>query len=347
MTQCKLLSLMNVQMQDYFSRQSAVREFGQQGLKRLQQTTVSVVGTGGVGSAAAWFLASLGIGHLRLIDQDLVEVSNLHRLTGVGHHDLNAPKSEAVAGAIRSRYPWTTTGSVVETLRRENADEILGGSDLIIDGTDNFWTRQVLNRFSLGNLIPYLFTSAIANQGHLSLFDPPATPCLECAISREEPNSNESCETLGVTSNIVGLVGSLAAMEAAKKMLGLPTSIRGRMLTIDLMGPDFLSTKITKREGCEACGNNSSVETLQGRVMTMCGEETANILPVRALTIDLPSLAGKIPKENMITSSESVVVYNRNGHRVSVFKTGRLMIDRVHNEKTAIQVANEVWAELL
>ena len=337
---------MNVQMQDYFSRQSAVREFGQQGLKRLQRATVAVVGTGGVGTAAAWFLASLGIGHLTLIDQDLVEVSNLHRLTGVDRHDLNVPKAEAVAESISSRYPWTMTRPVVETLRQVNGEELLGGSDLILDGTDNFWTRRILNRFSLRNRVPYLFTSAIANQGHLSLFDPPTTPCLECAVPRQEPNLNESCETLGVTSTTVGLVGGLAAMEAGKKILGLPTNIHGRMLTIDLLGPDFISTKITKREDCEAC-SNSPVENPQGRVLMMCGEGTANVLPERDLSINLLSLTGRIPRENLIASSESVVVYNRNGHRVSVFKTGRLMIDGVLNERTATQVATEVWAEIV
>ena len=337
---------MKVQMQEYFSRQSAVHEFGQEGLKQLQQATVVVVGTGGVGSSAAWFLASLGIGHLTLIDQDLVEVSNLHRSTGIDHHDLNVPKAEAVAGAIRSRYPWTMTKTVVETLRRENGDELLGGSDLLLDGTDNFWTRQILNRFSIKNKIPYLFTSAIANQGHLSLFDPPITPCLECIIPGQGPNSNDSCEVLGVTSTAVGLVGCLAAMEAAKKMLRLPTNIRGHMLTVDLLGPDFLRTTILRREDCKACRNISPVEKPQGRVIMMCGEDTANILPQKDISINLLSLTSKIPRKNIIASSESVVVYSRKGHRVSVFKTGRLMIDGVSTEKAASQVAGEVWAEI-
>ena len=340
-------SFMNAQMQDYFSRQSAVREFGHEGLKRLQKATVAVVGTGGVGSAAAWFLASLGIGQLTLIDQDLVEVSNLHRLSGIDPHELNAPKAEAVARAIRSRYPWTMAMPVVETIRQENGDELLRGSDIIVDGTDNFWTRKVLNRLSIRHGIPYLFTSAIANQGHLSLFNPPTTPCLECAFPRQELNSSESCETLGVTSSIVGLVGGLAATEGAKKILGLPTNIRGRLLTIDLLGPEFIITSITKREDCEACGSESSVESSEGRIVMMCGERTANIIPEKNFSIDLRSLSGRIPRDRLITSSDSVVVYNGSGHRVSVFKTGRLLIDGVSNENNAIQVASDVWAEIL
>lgn len=136
-------------------------------------------------------------------------------------------------------------------------------------------------------------------------------------------------------------------MEAAKKTLGLPTNIQGRILTIDLLGPDFLTTGITKREDCEACSNKSHLENLQGRVLMMCGEGTANILPEKDFSIDFLSLPGKIPRETLIASSESVVVFNRNGHRVSVFKTGRLMIDGVSNEKSATEVASEIRSEIL
>src|SRR5713226_2222544 len=216
---------MNVQMLDYFARQLAIPEIGQTGLQRLQSAKLAVVGTGGVGSAAAYFLASLGIGHLKLIDQDIVEESNLHRLIGVDLQDLHLPKAEALARKLKLRHPWTRTEAVVETLRSGNTRELLGQTELIIDGTDNFRARYILNRFAAENRVPYLFTSAIANQGHLSLFNPPATPCLECMIQDSGSRSTESCETVGVNPTTVGMVGTLAAAEAVKRVLGLPTNI--------------------------------------------------------------------------------------------------------------------------
>src|SRR5207245_3316809 len=144
----------------------------------------------------------------------------------------------------------TRTEAIVDTLRTENANEILADNDMVIDGTDNFRTRYILNRFARDNKIPYLFTSAIANQGHVSLFNPPATPCLECLMPMTGPAPVDTCETLGVTPTIVGLVGTLAAAEAAKRVLELPTGILGNLLTVDLAGPDFLITTITKREKC-------------------------------------------------------------------------------------------------
>src|SRR6267378_4171870 len=166
---------MNVQMMDYFARQSALPEIGVSGLQRLQSARLAVVGTGGVGSAAAHFLASLGIGYLKLIDQDIVEESNLHRLIGADRQDLHLPKAEVLGRKLNSRHSWTETETIVETLRRGNSEELLDGTDLIVDGTDNFQARSILNKFAVENNIPYLFTSAIANQGHLSLFNPPAT----------------------------------------------------------------------------------------------------------------------------------------------------------------------------
>jgi molybdopterin/thiamine biosynthesis adenylyltransferase len=338
---------MNMQMMNYFARQTTVQEIGPAGLKTLQSARLAVVGTGGVGSAAACFLASLGIGQLTLIDQDIVEETNLHRLLGADQLDLHQPKAEVLSRKLNSRHPWTRTETIVETLRAENCKELLDGTDLIVDGTDNLRARYILNRFSATNNIPYIFTSAIANQGHLSLFNPPATPCLECMMPTAAPAPTDNCEALGVTSIIVGMIGTVAASEAAKKVLGLPTRILGQLLTIDLAGPEFLFTKIAKRDKCAGCNSSRSETVHRDSVVMLCGDNVANVLPRNKVELDLQSLNTKIPKESVIASSNSVFVYTRQLHRVSVFKTGRLLIGNVSNEEAAKQVASEVWNEIL
>ena len=338
---------MNVRIADYFARQSAIPEIGLSGLQRLQSAKLAVVGAGGVGSAAAYFLASLGIAHLKLIDQDIVEESNLHRLIGVDRQDLHLPKAEALSRKLNSRHPWTETEAVVETLRTGNSTELLGETDLIIDGTDNFPTRSILNRFASENNIPYLFTSAIANQGHLSLFNPPVTACLECLMPMAGPAPADTCETLGVTPTVVGMVGTLAAAEAAKRILELPTRLLGKLLTVDLAAPDFIFTAIRKREKCRVCNGSPSEPVHPDNVVMLCGDNVANILPTRDFVIDLESLGTKVRKESVIASSQSVFVYTRQHHRVSVFKTGRLLIGNVDTEEAAMKVANEVWNEIL
>src|SRR2546427_11825592 len=300
---------MNVQMSDYFARQSAIAEIGVSGLQRLQSAKLAVVGTGGVGSAAAYFLASLGIGHLKLIDQDIVEESNLHRLIGADPQDLHLPKAEVLRRKLNSAHPWTRTEAIIETLRVGNSAELLGETDLIVDGTDNFGARGILNRFTAENNIPYLFTSAIANQGHLSLFNPPATACLECLMPMTGPGSVDTCETLGVTPTVVGMIGTLAAAEAVKKVLGLPTRILGHLLTVDLAGPDFLFTTITKREKCGVCNGSPSDEVHHDNAVMLCGDNVANVLPERDFVVDLQSLNAKVPRDSVVASSQSAFVY--------------------------------------
>jgi adenylyltransferase/sulfurtransferase len=219
--------------------------------------------------------------------------------------------------------------------------------DLIIDGTDNFRSRYVLNRFAAENKVPYLFTSAIANQGHLSLFNPPGTPCLECLISDSGSKSVESCETLGVNPTTVGIVGTLAAAEAVKKILGLPSNLLGQLLTVDLAGPDFVFTQIKRRDDCKVCNGSSSEQVHRDNAVMLCGDSVANVFPERETEIDLQSLNGKIARESIVATSESVFVYTRQTHRVSIFKTGRLLIANVHTEEAAKQVANEVWKDIL
>ncbi|HEV2120181.1 MAG TPA: HesA/MoeB/ThiF family protein [Candidatus Bathyarchaeia archaeon] len=338
---------MNLELMRYFSRQTTVQEIGVAGLARLQSAKLAVVGTGGVGSAAAYFLASQGIGHLKLIDQDIVEESNLHRLIGVEKKDLHQPKAEALARKLSSRHPWTETEAIVETLRSGNISQLLDDIELIVDGTDNLRTRYLLNRFAMENHIPYLFTSAIANQGHLSLFNPPATPCLECLIPNSGVESVETCEFTGVTPTVVGIIGTLAATEAAKKVLELPTRIQGRLLTIDLAGPDFVFTTIAKKQNCDVCNGSSHKTIASDKVVMLCGDNVANIFPKRDVVIDLQSLKTRVPKESVVASSESVFVYTKQLHRVSVFKTGRLLIGNVPTEEAARQIASEIWKEIL
>lgn len=337
---------MNVEMLDYFARQSAIPEIGPLGLERLQSAKLAVVGTGGVGSAAAYFLASLGIGHLKLIDQDIVDESNLHRLIGADDQDLHLPKAEVLGRKLNLRHPWTKIEAVVETLRVGNSTELLAESDLIIDGTDNFPARSILNRFGMENNIPYLFTSAIANQGHLSMFNPPNTACFECLMPMTGATTVDACETLGVTPTIAGIIGTLAAAEASKRILGLPTKILGHLLTVDLAGPDFLLTMIKKREKCQVCSSSPSEAVHRDNVVMLCGDKVANILPEKEIVIDLESLKTRIPEKSILASSESVFVYTKRFHRISVFKTGRLLIGNVQTEDDARQVASEVRNEI-
>src|SRR2546426_5636342 len=173
-------SSMIIKSEDYFSREVAIPSIGREGLRKLQSLSVAIVGVGGVGSSAAYYLARSGVGRLKLIDQDIVESTNLQRLHSATIEDLFHPKVEVLANRLSELAEWCQIEPIIETVTDRNADELLRDVDLIFDGLDNFRTRYILNKSALKSGTPYLFTSAVADQAHIALLSPPKTPCLEC-----------------------------------------------------------------------------------------------------------------------------------------------------------------------
>ncbi len=306
-----------------------------------------MVGVGGVGAATADYLARSGIGFLRLIDQDIVEPSNLHRLPGVEEEHLYHPKAEVIAATLARTNPWVSLEPVVDTLTLKNADELLDGADLIVDGLDNFRTRYYLNRQSCDRGIPYVFTSAIAAQGHVGVFAPPVTPCLECAFPAVVDRTEDSCEMLGILASAAGLVAAVAASEALKVLIGLPTLLKGQLLTVDMMGPDFLVSSVKRRDLCETCNATKKIEDIsRGMLTTLCGEKTFNITPIVPRNLDLERIYQSIPSEAILARTNSVLVYRTGDFTVSLFKTGRLLLKGIDGEREALSAANEIWNQV-
>ncbi|TMI33048.1 HesA/MoeB/ThiF family protein [Candidatus Bathyarchaeota archaeon] len=335
---------MKIAPSEYFARQAALNEVGPEGVARLQAARVTIVGVGGVGCAIAVYLAKAGVGTLRLIDQDIVEPTNLQRLHGISETQLYLPKAEAVREAIVGLHPWVKAEAVVETLRQANAEELLAETDIVFDGLDNFRTRYVLNRYCSTAELPYLFTSSVALQGHVGLFTPPETPCLECALPGVQDGPENACELLGASSSTVGVVGAIAAEEASKFLLGLRSRVQGSILTIDMMGPDFLLTRVTRRDNCPVCRGEVTKMPDEGVAVMLCGARTANVLPKRTLLVDLKAVA-QYASETVLASSDSVLVYRLGSHIVSLFQTGRVIVDGVRDQSEALQIAEKVWKQ--
>lgn len=328
---------------DYFSRQISIPSIGQEGLRKLQESTVAIFGVGGVGSAAAYYLSRSGVGHLRLIDQDIVETSNLQRLHAATANDLFHPKAEVIADKLSEVAEWCKIEPIVETVTDKNASELLIGVDLIFDGLDNFRTRYILNESSLRDQTPYLFTSAIADQAHLALLNPPATACLECVMPHVTDNFQDSCETLGVNPSITGVAGAIGAGVAIGYLSGNPGHWSESLVTIDVAGPEFLLTKLAKRADCQVCGSGNDETSRPDRLVTfLCGERTANVLPARDQIIEFSKIRTIIPSEKIRLSTSSVLVFREGEFTVSLFRNGRFLIGGVNDEIQAATIAREI-----
>ena len=338
---------MNVASSELYVRQATVPSIGPDGLTVLRSATVAVAGVGGVGSTAAYYLARSGIGRLSLIDQDIVEPSNLQRIHSATRQDLFHPKAEILARTLSEFDPSTRIDAVVETITDSNIERLLEDVDLVLDGLDNFRTRYILNNFAIRSKTPYLFLSAVAEQAHSALLNPPNTPCLECIMPDVSDRFEESCETLGVSPIITGLAGAIGASTAIQFLQGAKTRLTDEMLTVDIAGSDFLYSKLSKKKGCAACSDLSNHERhSEPPVTLLCGEHTANALPPERMQVRLSSVSSGIPTEAILAKSDSVLVYRQGPRTISLFKTGRILIGGIDNEAEASRVANGIWRNL-
>ena len=339
---------MSVQASEFFARQVAIPGIGTKGLASLRLSTVAIVGAGGAGSSAAYYLSKSGIGNLRLIDQDIVETTNLNRLHGAEVEDLYQPKAEVLARRLSRPLPSCRIEAIVETITGTNADTLLRGADLVLDALDNFRTRYVINRFCSRTRTPYVFASSVSDQAHVALFIPPKTPCLECGMPNIVDRTEESCEVLGVTPTITGMVGAITANVAVRHLLHLPTKVSGRLLTIDMAGPDFFITDLARRTDCSSCNpSDNMTHQTQERVTLLCGEHTANVIPSSDFDLDLQAVSEKMRSEDILSQTNSVVVFRRNSSTVSLFRNGRTLISGISGEQQALEIAREIWEEVM
>jgi adenylyltransferase/sulfurtransferase len=339
---------MSLQANEFFARQIAIPSVGTSGLASIRLSTVAIVGAGGAGSAAAYYLSKLGIGNLRIIDQDIVETTNLNRLHGAEIEDLYQPKAEVLARRLSRPVPWCRIEAVVETITGRNTDTLLEGAHLVLDGLDNFRTRYVINRFCSRTRTPYVFASSVSDQAHVALFTPPKTPCLECVMPNVVDRTEESCEALGVTPTITGLVGAITANITVRHLLHLSTKLSGKLLTIDMAGPDFLITGLARRTDCSSCNlSNSSTPQAQEDVTLLCGEHTANVIPRSELDLDLQAVSMKMRPRDILAQTNSVIVFRKDTYTVSLFRNGRTLISGVAGEQQALEMAREIWKEAM
>src|ERR1700757_3565595 len=227
---------MSLELDDRYSRQVLFRGIGSEGQKRLAVARVTIVGCGATGSAVASLLARSGVGTLRIIDRDYVEPSNLQRQTLFDETDAreSLPKAIAAARRIASFNSQIVVEPQVADLTPENVEVLLEGAGLILDGTDNFETRYLVNDFSVKNGVPWIYAAAVGSYGVTLNVLPGATACLACVFPESPHGTFETCETAGILNSAVNLAASIEASEAIKLLVGATDKIRRTLLSFDV-----------------------------------------------------------------------------------------------------------------
>ncbi len=327
----------------FFSRQTVMKEMGTEGQRRLSQAKVAVVGAGGLGTVSSLYLALAGIGYLRLIDQDTVEVQNLHRQILYNMSDLQYPKVEVAAEHLRKLNPLLNVDAVSDNVNAHNVEKLLVGIDVVVDGLDNMLTRYLVNRACAKLKVPYVFGAAIGLEGNLSVFSPPETPCLECVMPTLSDSDLQTCSTRGVLGATPGIIGAMQAMETVKLIAGIGSSLKGKLMVCDFSDMSFATVNVSKRGNCPACQGEVSTGLPTEKLVWLCGLRTANINPKKPLNLDLNGAYESIKSRfNISVKSTMVIVFSYKQFQVSLFNGGRMLIKNVDSERIALKVYREI-----
>lgn len=253
---------------DRYARQIILKEIGGAGQARLAAATVAIVGAGGIGSPVIQYLAAAGIGRLILIDDDVVEPSNLQRQTIFATTDAGLPKVEAAAAAARRLNPCVTVEPRQLRVDAVIAATTIGGADVVVDGCDNFATRLAVADAAHAARMPLVSAAVGQFEGQLAVYRgwEPGKPCYRCFVGDAPDRADASCADQGILGPVTGMIGSLAALEAIRAVVPFGSDTAGQVLLADCLGWRFRTIGLPKDPGCAGCGGrHASILRADGR----------------------------------------------------------------------------------
>jgi molybdopterin/thiamine biosynthesis adenylyltransferase len=322
----------NKKFEERYSRQILFRGIGAEGQRRLAAGRVAIVGCGATGSALASLLGRAGVGTLRIIDRDYVEASNLQRQSLFEEKDAaeSVPKAIAAARKLAAFNSEIEVGARVEDLAPGNIDVLLEGVDVIIDGTDNFETRYLVNDYAVKNSVSWIYAAAVGSYGVTLNVLPGKTACLACIFPDAPGGMVETCETSGILNTAVNLVASIAATEAVKLLVGgaAAEQLRKTLWSFDVWTNQHAEIAAAHpRPECRACGERDFVHLRgEGRPhITMCGRNSVQIHE-RSRPIDFAEMQQRLQSHGVVRHNEFVLKFWREPYEMTLFPDGRAII---------------------
>jgi molybdopterin/thiamine biosynthesis adenylyltransferase len=318
------------QFADRYSRQTLFPGIGQQGQEKLRNARVAIVGCGATGSALASLLARAGVGLLRIIDRDYVEPSNLQRQALFDEADAaeSIPKAVAAAKKIAAFNSDISVEPHVADLTPENIANLLADVDLVLDGTDNFETRYLINDFAVKQNLPWIYSAAVGAYALTMNILPGETACLSCIFPAAPSGTVETCDTAGILNSAVNHAASIAATEAMKILTGSKDKIRRTMISHDLWSNEQseISTA-TPRPDCQTCGLREFPYLAgEGRPhITLCGRNSVQIHE-RQRPVSFAEMTTRLQPHGRVKHNDFVLKFWRDSYEMTLFPDGRAII---------------------
>jgi len=333
------------ELPERYSRQVLFKHLGEAGQRRLLQSRVTLFGCGALGSEQAETLVRAGLGYLRIVDRDFLEINNLQRQVLFDEQDVaeNLPKAEAARRKLSRINSAVTVEAEVADANPSNIERLAEGADLLLDGTDNFETRFLINDLAVSTRRPWVYGAVIEASGLCMPVIPGETPCLRCVFEEAPPpDMNPTCDTVGVLGPVVQMVAGLQALEALKILTGRLEDVTRRLVSIDAWGGRFGGLGASPahlRKDCPCCGQGR-FEYLEGKLAgtstTLCGRNAVQVNPAPGLRIDFGPIAEKLRSggEN-ISVNRFMLRADIGPHRLTLFPDGRAIVGGTHSAEQA------------
>ena len=339
---------MTPEERERYSRQILFQPLGESGQERLLESAAVLVGCGALGTVSANLLVRGGVGRLRIVDRDFVESSNLQRQTLFEESDArdSLPKAVAAERRLAAINSDVSLEAVVEDLTADNAADLLHGFPLILDGTDNFETRLLINDAAVSAGTPWIYAAAVGSYGVTMTILPGKTACLACLLEFSDAagaasvRAEETCDTVGVLNAAASTIASIQSAEALKLLAGLPEALSGKLVSCDVWTGTFRSIRVEKNPDCRACGQHN-FHYLDGKAqahVSMCGRDSVQIHE-RGRRIDLAELARRIaPAAADVRRNEFLLRCTVAPYELTVFADGRAIVKGTQDPAVARSV---------
>ena len=321
---------MEQQIRARYLRQIIFNGIGESGQEKLLAARVLVVGVGATGSVIASTLARAGIGYLKIADRDFVELNNLQRQVLYDEDDVASrmPKAAAAAQKLRRINSSIEIVPVISDVNAENIEDLIADVDLVLDGTDNFETRYVVNDACVKHNKPWIYGGAVASYGATLTVVPHESACLRCVFTQAPPPGTlPTCDTAGVIGPLVNVIGSLASAEALKLLTGSGERNRG-LINIDLWENSFETFEIARRSDCICCVRHEFeyLDDAHDGAAFLCGRNAIQIRPAQKHALDLGQLAARLSPLGRVTQNEYLVQFTLDDFDVTIFPDARAII---------------------
>ena len=324
---------------DRYSRQRLLPEIGDEGQARISAGRAVIVGCGALGTVQASLLVRAGVGETILIDRDFVETSNLQRQVLFEERDAEAgvPKAVAAARRLGRANSSVTVTAVVKDLVAANAELLLRPATVILDGTDNYETRYLINDVSAKLGIPWVYGAAVGTKGSVMPVLPGRTACLACVFPAAPGPAQPTCDTAGVLNAATSFVASLQVTFALRILAGRSDSLRARMDSYDVWTNERSSIRTDEADAeCPACGRHEfrHLQDSRGRSARLCGRDAVQV-PGPGGEIDLATLATTLAALGPVRATEHAVRFTSGPHQMTVFPDGRAIVKGTQDEGLA------------